>query len=81
MSAAPKDNLEVLDGAALDDPKPVPGSFSMLDRSYRGIATRLPTRARSGRAHLAGFDAPQIAATHASVARESAGAVTTRPDA
>lgn len=48
-SAAPKDKVEVLDGAALDDPsrepKPVPGAFSMLDRSDRGIATKLPTRA------------------------------------
>jgi hypothetical protein len=45
----------VLDGAALDDPsrepKPVPGAFSMLDRSDRGIATKLRTRARSGHAH------------------------------
>ena len=54
-SAAPKDKVEVLDGATLDDPsrepKPVPGAFSMLDRSDRGIATKLRTRARSGHAH------------------------------
>jgi hypothetical protein len=108
-SAAPKDTVEVLDGAALDDPsrepKPVPGAFSMLDRSDRGIATKLPTRARSGHAHTlwyvifnspencsdaacgdddifidpsdhsAGFNALQIAATRASVAWGSAGAV------
>jgi len=99
----------VLDGAALDDPsrepKPVPGAFSMLDRSDRGIATKLRTRARSGHAHTlwyvifnspencsdaachdddividpsghsAGFNAPQIAATRASVVWGSAGAV------
>jgi hypothetical protein len=51
-STPPMDKAEVLDGAALDDPsrepKPVPGAFSMLDRSERGIATKLPTRARSG---------------------------------
>jgi hypothetical protein len=45
-SAAPKDKVEVLDGAALHapsrEPKPVPGAFSMLDRSNRGIATKLP---------------------------------------
>ena len=44
-SAAPKDKIEVLDGATLDDlsrePEPVPGAFSMLDRSERGIATKL----------------------------------------
>jgi hypothetical protein len=101
-SAAPKDKVEVLDGAALDDPsrepEPVPGVFWMLDRSDRGIATKLPTRARSGHAHTlwyvifnspencsdaacgdddifidpsdhsAGVNAPQIAATRASVA-------------
>ena len=54
-SAAPKDNVEVLDGATLDDPsrepEPVPGAFSMLDRSERGIAPKLRTRARSGHAH------------------------------
>jgi hypothetical protein len=37
----------VLDGATLDDPsrepKPVPGAFSMLDRSDRGIVTKLRT--------------------------------------
>ena len=51
-SAAPKDKVEVLDGATLDDPsrepKPVPGAFSMLDRTDRGIATRCgPGRARA----------------------------------
>jgi hypothetical protein len=49
------DKVEVLDGAALADPsrepKPVPGAFSMLDRSDRGIATKLRTRARPGHAH------------------------------
>jgi hypothetical protein len=108
-SAAPKDKVEVLDGATLDDPtrepKPVPGAFSMLDRSERGIATKLRTRARPGHAHTlwyvifnspencsdaacgdddifidpsnhsAGFNAPQIAATRASVVWGSAGAV------
>jgi hypothetical protein len=48
-SAAPKDEVEVLDGAALGDPSrepvPVPGVFRMLDRSDRGIATKLPTAA------------------------------------
>jgi hypothetical protein len=82
-SAAPMDKAEVLDGAALDDPsrepKPVPGAFSMLDRSDRGIATKLPSRARSGHAHTLSyliFNAPQIAAIRASVPRGSAGAVT-----
>jgi hypothetical protein len=46
-STPPMDKAEVLDGAALDgpsrEPKPVPGAFSMLDRSERGIATKLPT--------------------------------------
>jgi hypothetical protein len=54
-SAAPKDKVEVLDGATLDDPsrepEPVPGAFSMLDRSERAIATKLRTRARPGHAH------------------------------
>jgi hypothetical protein len=57
-SAAPKDRLDVLDGATLDDPsrepKPAPGAFSMLDRSDRGIATRLRPRARSAHAHAIG---------------------------
>jgi hypothetical protein len=48
-SAAPKDKVEVLDGATLDDPsrepEPVPGAFSILDRSERGIATKLRTPA------------------------------------
>ena len=48
-SAAPKDKVEVLDGATLDDPsrepEPVPGAFSMLDCSERGIATKLRTPA------------------------------------
>ena len=99
----------MLDGATLDDPsrepKPVPGAFSKLDRSERGIATKLRTRARPGHAHTlwyvifnspencsdaacgdddifidpsnhsAGFNAPQIAATRASVVWGSAGAV------
>jgi hypothetical protein len=107
--AAPKDKVEVLDGATLDDPsrepEPVPGAFSMLDRSERGIATKLRTRALPGHAHTlwyvifnspencsdaacgdddifidpsdhsAGFNAPRIAATRASVVWGSAGAV------
>ena len=64
-SAAPKDKVEVLDGATLDDPscepKPVSGAFSMLDRSERGIATK------------SDHSAPQIATTRTSLVWESAG--------
>jgi hypothetical protein len=100
--------VEVLDGATLDDPSREPNPVSgVLDaRSLRSrIATELRTRARSGHAqtlwyvifnsqencsdaacgddHIfidpsdlsAGFNAPQIAATRASVVWGSAGAV------
>jgi hypothetical protein len=55
-SAAPKDNVEVLDGATLNDPsrepEPVPGAFSMLDCSERGIDDQAAhTRARPGHGH------------------------------
>lgn len=47
-SAAPKDKVRVLDQASRE---PVTGAFSMLERSDRGIETRLRTRARPGHAH------------------------------
>ena len=47
-SAAPKDRVRVLDQASGE---PVRGAFSMLERSDRGIETRLRTRARPGHAH------------------------------
>jgi hypothetical protein len=99
----------VLDAATIDgaggEPEPVPGAFSMLDRTDQGIATKVRTRARAGHAyalwyvivnapescsdglcgttmssptradHSAGPNAPQIAATRASVVWAGAGAV------
>ena len=47
-SAAPKDRARVLDHATQE---PVRGAFSMLERSDRGIETRLRTRSRPGHAH------------------------------
>src|SRR5918996_2334965 len=47
-SAAPKDTVRVLDRATRE---PVRGAFSKLERSDRGIETRLRTRARPGHAH------------------------------
>ena len=44
-SAAPKDRARVLDHATQE---PVRGAFSMLERSDRGIETRLRTRSRPG---------------------------------
>jgi hypothetical protein len=65
-SAAPKDKVDVLDGATLDDPsqepEPIAGAFSMLDRTDQGITTKVRTRARPGHAHTLWyviFNAPQ----------------------
>jgi hypothetical protein len=65
-SAAPKDKVDVLDGATLDDPsqepEPIAGAFSMLDRTDQGITTKVRTRARPGHAHTLRsviFNAPQ----------------------
>jgi len=65
-SAAPKDKVDVLDGATLDDPsqepEPIAGAFSMLDRTDQRITTKVRTRARPGHAHTLWyviFNAPQ----------------------
>jgi len=58
-SAAPPDRVAVLDEATRE---PVTGAFSMLDRSDRGIETKLRTRARRGHAHslwYVVFNAPE----------------------
>ena len=62
-SAAPKDKVEVLDGAALSPEKCSDAACGDDDISID------PSD------HSAGFNAPQIAATRASVAWGSAGAV------
>ena len=65
-SAAPKDKVDVLDAATLDDParepEPVTGAFSMLERADQGITTKVRTRARAGHAHTLWyviFNAPE----------------------
>jgi hypothetical protein len=63
-SAAPKDKVDVLDGATLDGatPQPITGAFSMLDRSDQGITSKVRTRARPGHAHTLWyviFNAPE----------------------
>jgi hypothetical protein len=112
-SAAPKDKVEVLDGATLDDPsrEPEPIPRGVLDaRSLRARDRDQAAHPRSPRSrhtlwclifnspencsdaacgdddifidpsnHSVGFNAPQIAATRASVVWGSAGAVT-NPD-
>ena len=52
-SAAPKDTVDMLDGATIDGatPGPITGAFSVLYRADEGIATRVRTRARPGDAH------------------------------
>jgi hypothetical protein len=63
-SAAPKDKVDVLDGATLDGatPEPITGAFSMLDRADQGITSKVRTRARPGHAHTLWyviFNAPE----------------------
>ena len=62
-SAAQRDKVDVLDGATSSrELKPVTGAFSMLERTDRGITTKLRTRARPGHAYTLWyviFNAPQ----------------------
>jgi hypothetical protein len=63
-SAAPKDKVDMLDGATVDGatPGPITGAFSVIDRADEGIATKVRTRARPGHAHTlwyAIFNAPE----------------------
>jgi hypothetical protein len=58
-SAAPKDKVDVFDEATRE---PVTGAFSMLDRTDRGITTKVRTRVRPGHAHTLWyviFNAPE----------------------
>lgn len=58
-SAAPKDKAAVLDAVTQEQ---VPAAFSMLERRPAGIATKVRTRVRAGRAHTLWyviFNAPE----------------------